>query len=158
MKISRYLSLEEATKSQTAIKLGIDNTPNESQLANMKMVANEIFDKVREHVGGPLYASSFFRSAKLNSAIVGSSKTSQHMKGEAVDLDADVFNNGTNVDIFYFIKENLVFDQVIGENPNKDGDFAWVHCSKTMGKNRGEVLVKLKEKYIPFGEYKLGMT
>lgn len=157
MKLSRYLSLDEATKSPTAIRLGIDNTPNAEQLTNMKMVANEIFDKVREHVGGPLYASSFFRSAKLNAVIGGSSKTSQHMKGEAVDLDADVFNNGTNVGIFYFIKENLIFDELIGEIPNKDGDFSWVHCSKTLHINRGRVLIKLKDRYIQFVDYKVGM-
>lgn len=157
MNISRYLTLDEATKSPIAIRLGIDNTPNADQLTNMKMVANEIFDKVREHVGGPLYVSSFFRSAKLNSVIGGSSKTSQHMQGEAVDLDADVFNNGTNVGIFYFIKENLIFDQLIAEYATKDGDFQWVHCSKTLHKNRGQVLVKLKEKYIPFNQYVVGM-
>lgn len=158
MRLSRYLTLDEATKSPTAIRLGIDNTPNADQLINMKMVANEIFDKVREHVGGPLYVSSFFRSPKLNAVIGGSSKTSQHMKGEAVDMDADVFNNGTNVGIFYFIKEHLVFDQVIAEYATKEGDFQWVHCSKTMGKNRGQVLVKLKDRYINFKDYVVGMT
>jgi hypothetical protein len=158
MKISRYLTLEEATKSPTAIKFGIDNTPNAEQIENMKLVARDIFDVVREEeCRGPLYASSFFRSPKLNIAIGGSSKTSQHMKGEAIDLDADVFNNSTNVGIFYFIKENLIFDQLIAEYPNVDGDFNWVHVSKTKGSNRGEVLVKLKDKYIQFKDYKTGM-
>jgi zinc D-Ala-D-Ala carboxypeptidase len=158
MKISQFLSLEEATKSQTALKLGINNAPTVEQLENMKCVANEIFDPVRKYVGGPLFASSFFRSKQLNDAIPGSSKTSQHMKGEAIDIDCDTFNYGTNVDVFHFIREQLDFDQLIGEYPNVDGDFAWVHVSKTLGKNRGEVLVKLRSKYIPFSQYKVGMV
>lgn len=158
MKISRYLTLEEATKSPTAIRLGFDNMPNEKQLERMKQTARLIFDRVREHVGGPLYASSFFRSPALNAAIGGSSKISQHMDGEAVDMDADVFNYGTNVGIFYFIKDNLIFDQLVGEYPNKDGDFKWVHCSYSPNGNRGEVLIKLKEKYILLKDYKVGMV
>lgn len=157
MKLSRYLTLEEATKSPTAIRLGIDNQPNDKQLANMRNVALKIFDRARESVGGPLYASSFFRSPALNAAIGGSSKTSQHMEGEAVDMDADVFNFGTNVGIFYFIKENLIYDQLIGEYPNKEGDFQWVHCSYSSTGNRGEVLIKLKDKYIQFKDYKSGI-
>jgi hypothetical protein len=159
MKLSRYLSLEEATKSPTAIRFGIDNIPNAEQIENMKLVAKLIFDRVREEeCRGPLYASSFFRSPKLNIAIGGSSKTSQHMSGQAIDLDADVFNYGTNVGIFHFIKENLIFDQLIGEYPNSEGDFNWVHCSYSKDGNRGEVLVKLKDKYIQFRDYVVGMV
>lgn len=80
------------------------------------------------------------------------------MDGEAVDMDADVFNNGTNVGIFYFIKANLIFDELIGEYPNKDGDFRWVHCSYSASGNKGEVLVKLKTEYIMFKDYKTGMV
>jgi zinc D-Ala-D-Ala carboxypeptidase len=157
MKISRYLSLEEATKSPTAIRLGLDNQPNPEQLKNMIFVATEIFDPVRQYIQGPLYASSFFRSPELNAAIGGSSKTSQHMSGEAIDIDADVFNYSTNVEIFYFIKDHLIWDQLIGEYPNPAGDFSWVHVSKTRTGNRGEVLIKLKDKYIQFKQYKVGM-
>lgn len=159
MRLSKYLTLEEAIKSPTALRLGIDNNPNEEETKRMKHVAVNIFDKVREYIRGPLYASSFFRSKELNDAVPGSSKTSQHMLAEAVDMDADVFNVSSNVEIFYFIKDHLEFDQLIAEFPNKDGDFAWVHCSLVLPpkKNRKEVLVKLKEKYIPFSEYRVGM-
>mgnify|MGYP006921438617 FL=1 len=113
--ISKYLNYEEATKSQTATRLGIKNEPNTQQLEAMKYVAVNVFDKVREFVGGPLHASSFFRSEKLNAAIGGSSKTSQHMKGEAIDIDCDTFGHGTNQGIFDYIRVNLEYDQVIGE-------------------------------------------
>lgn len=160
MRISKYLTLEEAIKSPTALRLGIDNTPNEQEIGRMKYVAVNLFDKVREYIKGPLGATSFFRCQELNDAVRGSSKTSQHRSGEAVDIDAEVYNVSTNVEIFYFIKEHLDFDQLILEYPNKDGDCAWVHASLVMPpkKNRKEVLVKLKERYIPFSEYRVGMT
>ncbi len=157
-KLSKYLTLEEATKSPTAIRLGIDNTPNEEQIKNMTYVALNIFDPVREFVGAPLGASSFFRCWDLNKAIGGSSTTSDHPNGKAVDLDADIYGNSTNLLIFNFIKDTLLFDQCIGEYPDALGNFAWVHASlKRDGKNRKQILVKLKDKYIPFETYKIGM-
>lgn len=158
MKISKYVTLAEAIKSQTATRLGITNMPNEQQLSAMKYVATEIFDPSREYINGPLHASSFFRSLELNSAIGGSSTTSQHMKGEAIDMDCDTFGYGNNNDLLNFIMKNLEFDQLIGEYPDASGKFSWVHCSKKKGNNRGEVLVKLKAKYIPFSEWKPGMV
>lgn len=155
--LSKYLSYEEAIKSPTAIRLGISNEPNPEQLENMKLVAREVFDKVREFVKGPLHASSFFRSKELNDAVPGSSKTSQHMTGQAIDIDADTFGNGKNIEIFDFIRNTLIFDQVICEYPDKFGNPSWVHVSKTKNGNRGEVLVKLKERYIRFKDYQIGM-
>jgi zinc D-Ala-D-Ala carboxypeptidase len=159
MKISEYLTYSEATKSQTAIRRGIRNDPTEEQLTNMKYVAANVFDPVRRFVNGPLHASSFFRSKALNRAIGGSSKTSQHMKGEAIDIDADTFGYGTNAGIFTFITKYLDFDQVIGEYPDSNGNFAWVHVSlRRDGKNRKEILVKLRSKYIRFSDWKSGMV
>lgn len=156
--ISKYLTYEEATKSPTAFRLGIDNAPNPEQLLNMRYVAEEIFDPVREFVGGPLLASSFFRSKELNDAVPGSSKTSQHMTGEAIDIDCDGYQYGTNRAVFDFIMRKLEFDQLIGEYPDEFGTFAWVHVSKKrIGKNRNEILVKLKKKYINYDDYKIGM-
>ena len=157
--ISKYLSLEECIKSPTAKRLGISNQPNIEQLENMVYVATNVFDKVREFVGAPLAASSFFRSKELNEAVPGSSKTSQHMTGEAIDIDCDVFNNSNNWEVFNFIKDNLNFDQLILEYPGPTGKPSWVHVSLVQHPktNRGQVLVKLKDKYIPFGEYKIGM-
>jgi zinc D-Ala-D-Ala carboxypeptidase len=157
--ISKYLSLDECIKSPTAKRLGISNEPTEEHLENMKHVAVNVFDKVREHIGAPLAASSFYRSQALNDAVPGSSKTSQHMKGEAIDIDTDVFGNGSNLDVFNFIKENLVFDQLILEYPELNGKPSWIHVSLVNHpkQNRGQVLVKLKTRYIPYGEYKVGM-
>lgn len=158
MMISKYLSYQEATKSPTALRLGIPNDPTVEHLDNMRFVATEIFDKVREFVGGPVAASSFYRSKALNDAVPGSSKTSQHMTGQAIDIDADIYQGKTNLEIFYFIKDNLVFDQLILEYPNVIGSPSWVHVSKTRNGNREQILVKLKDRYIPFGEYQIGMV
>lgn len=157
--ISKYLTLKEATYSQTAIAKKIDNRPNEDQLEAMRFVATKIFDPVREFVGAPLYASSFFRSAALNKLIGGSSKTSQHMKGEAIDIDCDMFGNSTNLEVFEFIRKNLSFDQLILEYPDAIGKPSWIHVSlcRDSSKNRQEILVKLQAKYIPYSMYKIGM-
>lgn len=158
MKISEFLTYGEATKSPTAIRLGIANDPTEEHLENMKHVAREIFDPVRRFVGGPLHASSFYRSLALNNAIGGSSSTSQHMKGEAIDIDCDTFGNGSNIGVFSYIKKYLEFDQLILEYPDTQGNPSWVHVSlRRDGKNRKQILVKLKAKYIPYNDWKIGM-
>ena len=137
--ISKYITYKEATNSQTAIRLGIDNTPDDEQLENMKYVAVNIFDKVREHFNTRLGISSFFRSKALNKAIKGSA-TSQHMLGEAIDIDADIYGKITNMDIFNYIKDNLEFDQLIQEYP-KNGKPSWIHVSlKRNGINRNKII------------------
>jgi zinc D-Ala-D-Ala carboxypeptidase len=139
--VSKYLTLKEATRTEVR---NVDNTPNEDQLSAMKYVALRVFDPVREFVGGPLFASSFFRNPVVNKA-VGGSPTSQHVKGEAIDIDCDVFGNGTNAKVFEHIKNNLPFDQLIwefgtAENPN------WVHVSlRRDNKNRKQVLRAVKK-------------
>ena len=158
MKVSKYLTYEEATKSPTAKRLGIENKPTKDHLENMRRVAINVFDKVREHFSVPIGVSSFYRSQELNDAVPGSSKTSQHRTGEAIDIDADIYGNVTNLDIFNYIKDNLVFDQLIAEYVDKDGMPSWVHVSLVPKKNRRQVLVKLKEKYILYKDYKVGMT
>jgi zinc D-Ala-D-Ala carboxypeptidase len=72
MKLSNYVSLAEVTKSDTATRKGIDNTPTAEHLENLKTICTEVFDKVREHFGVPIYISSGYRSAALNKAIGGS--------------------------------------------------------------------------------------
>jgi len=137
--VSKNISYKEATLSTTAKRLGIDNTPDSDQFSNMIHVAEGVFQPVREHFDTPIYISSFFRSETLNSAIRGSS-SSTHMKGEAMDLDADVYGKVTNAEIFHYIKDNLEFDQLIWEfGTDKNPD--WVHVSLSKGTNRGQVLV-----------------
>ena len=142
--ISKHISNKEGVYSATALRRGIDNTPNEEQLSNMKLIAEKIFEPLREYVGGPIKINSFFRSSKLNKAI-GGSTTSQHCKGQAMDID-DTFGYKTNADMYKFIKEHLNFDQMIWEfgdddNPN------WVHVSYVSPeKNRNRCLKAYKDK------------
>ena len=138
MKLSKNLTLKEVTKSDTANRLGIDNTPEEFDIKNLRAIAEEVFQPLRDHFGVPLFVSSGFRSKKLNKAI-GGSKYSQHMVGEALDIDADVYGRVTNRELFMFIKENLIFDQLIWEFGDDDTP-NWVHVSyKDKGQNRKQV-------------------
>ena len=141
--ISKHISDKEGVYSNTALRRGIDNVPNEEQLANMKLLADKIFEPLRLWVGGPIKINSFFRSPELNKAI-GGSKTSQHCKGQAMDID-DTFGVVSNADMYTWVKHNLDFDQMIWEfgddkNPN------WVHISYvSKDKNRKRCLKAYKE-------------
>ena len=125
-KISKHISYKEATRSATALRLGIENVPNEYELQNMEMVAKKVFEPLREAVDAPIKINSFFRCEELNKAIGGSTK-SQHCQGRAIDID-DVYGNVSNAFMYYYIKDNLDFDQLIwefGTDHNPD----WVHIS-----------------------------
>ena len=131
MKISEHISYDEAVLSPTAIRNGIDNTPNEQQLHNMQELADNIFEPLRKMYGKPIKINSFFRSAKLNK-LVGGSATSQHAKGQAIDITGG--NKAENKKLFELAK-SLEFDQLINEY-----DFSWVHISYST-KNRKQILV-----------------
>ena len=125
-KISKHISYKEGVYSTTADRLGIDNTPNSYALQNMELLAEKIFEPLREYVNGPIAINSFYRSPELNQAIGGSSK-SQHCEGRAIDID-DTYGYMSNKEMYEYIKNNLDFDQLIWEfgdddNPN------WVHVS-----------------------------
>tara|TARA_B100001287_G_C22670168_1_gene524871 strand:- start:179 stop:640 length:462 start_codon:yes stop_codon:yes gene_type:complete len=125
-KISKHISFKEGIKSNTATRLGINNTPDDYQVSNMVNIAINLFEPLREFVGGPIKINSFFRCEDLNRAIGGSSR-SQHCEGRAIDLD-DTFGHKTNAEMFRYIKDNLDFDQLIwefGDDNNPD----WVHVS-----------------------------
>ena len=124
--ISKHVSWHEGTYSRTGERRDLDNTPNEDQLKCMKEVAENLFEPLREWVGGGIKINSFFRGEPVNTAIGGSTR-SQHMKGQAIDID-DTFGHKTNAEMYYYIKDNLDFDQMIWEfgtdkNPN------WLHIS-----------------------------
>ena len=141
--ISEHISYKEGTHSNTALRRGIDNTPGDDQLFFMEIIAEKVFEPLREWVGGPIKINSFYRSPELNTAI-GGSATSQHCKGQAIDID-DTFGKATNAEMYNWIKENLDFDQMIWEfgdddNPN------WVHVSYVSPeKNRNRCLKAYKE-------------
>ena len=143
MSISAHISYKEGVYSRTATRLDIDNEPNNEQIDNMRLLAQEVFEPLRMWVGGPIKINSFFRSPKLNKAIGGSTK-SQHCHGQAIDID-DTFGRCTNAEMYDFIKEHLDFDQMIwefGDNNNPD----WVHVSYVSeDKNRNRCLQAYKE-------------
>ena len=151
MKISPHLSYKEVTYSETAIRNDIDNEPNGPQLLAIKIMADYLFEPLREWVGGPIKVNSCFRSEELNSRI-GGSKSSQHManNGAAIDID-DAYDIKTNSQMFFYIKDHLDFDQLIwefGDDRNPD----WVHVSYKKEGNRRQVLkakkVNGKTKYL----------
>tara|TARA_R110000744_G_scaffold123045_1_gene228113 strand:- start:782 stop:1228 length:447 start_codon:yes stop_codon:yes gene_type:complete len=144
-KISKHISYKESVRSNYAKKHKIENEPNEEQIENMHLIAEKVFEPLREWVGGPIKVNSFFRSAELNTGIKGS-LTSQHLKGQAIDLTS--MGGKTNLQIFNYIKDNLDFDQLIWEYGRHNP--VWLHVSYKSEKNRKQVLV-IKE----VGQYKL---
>jgi hypothetical protein len=137
--ISPHVLYSEVVHSDTAKRLGIDNTPNGGQTERIKTTAQKIFEPLRLALGVPIYISSCFRSEALNKAI-GGAKNSRHMTGEAMDLDAEKYGQTTNKAIFEYIKDNLEFDQLIWEF-GTDTEPEWVHVSYTYKHpNRNEVL------------------
>ena len=131
-KISSHITYAESIHSNTAKRRGIDNTPNPTQVENMKLTAEKIFEPLREWVGGPIKINSFFRSEVLNEAI-GGSTTSQHCKGQAFDID-DVYGKKSNAEMYNWIKENINFDQMIWEF-GTDMQPNWVHVSYVSEEN-----------------------
>jgi len=142
--ISKHIAYAEAIHSNTAKRKCIDNTPSPTHVETMKETAEKIFEPLRRFANGPIKINSMFRSAALNEAI-GGAKSSQHMKGQAMDLD-DVYGYKTNAEMYHWIKENLNFDQLIWEfgtdtNPN------WIHVSYVSeDENRNRCLKAYKEK------------
>lgn len=135
MNLTRNITLEELTTSQTATRLKINNTPTPEIIENLKVVAAQV-QKVRDHFGKPLIISSGYRSEKLNSAI-GGARNSQHTKGEAIDIQSTT--GYTNADIFNYIKNNLDFDQLIWEYGTRK-EPKWVHISYKKSGNRKQIL------------------
>lgn len=142
-RISKHISYTEAIRSDTAKRLGISNEPNAKQLYRMKLVAEHIFESAREHFEVPIYVSSFIRSEALNEALHGA-VGSQHMRGEAIDMDCDIFGGITNKELFDYIYNELYFDQLILEDVSEDGTGGWVHCSYKKEGNRNQALIMTK--------------
>ena len=142
MQLSKHLSLAEIMRSETAKRKGISNMPTEEHLNNFKLLAEKVFEPIREHFKAPIHISSGYRSKALNTAIKGS-LSSQHCSGEAIDIDMDG-TSITNAQIFNYIKDNLIFDQLIWEfGTDKNPD--WVHVSyESTGKQRKQILKALK--------------
>ncbi len=142
MKISDHITYAEAIHSNTAKRKGIDNTPSEAQVTAMKLLAEKVFEPLRKWVGGPIKVNSFFRSEALNESI-GGAATSQHCKGQAIDID-DVYGRKTNADMYHWIQQNLDYDQMIWEF-GTDTQPNWIHVSYvSVEKNRNKFLKAYK--------------
>jgi zinc D-Ala-D-Ala carboxypeptidase len=138
--ISKHITFKEATFSATAQRLGLKNEPTDQHLKAMKLVAEKCFEPLREWYGKPLKINSFYRGKDLNRAVKGS-LSSQHCKGEAIDIDAG--SNAENKKIHDWIKNNLEFDQLLWEYGNSAGP-DWVHVSFTDKKKNRKQLVVIK--------------
>ena len=139
MQLSEHFNLKEFTKSETAIRKRIDNTPNAAHAENLKNVCEKILEPVRNHFGKPVRINSGYRGPALNAAVGGSSK-SQHCNGEAVDFEIDGL---PNPDLAKWVSENCDFDQIILEfyDPKEGPNSGWVHASYTSsGPNRKQKL------------------
>ena len=144
MQLSKHLSLAEVIRSESAKRLGISNMPTTQHLENFKKLAENVFEPIRKHFNIPIHISSAYRSQALNAAI-GGSLSSQHCKGEALDLDMDG-TSITNKQVFDYIKDHIKFDQLIAEFP-RNGNPEWIHVSyDSSGKQRNQILVAKKVK------------
>lgn len=143
MKLSEHLELSEVIRSESAKRNGISNMPTEEHIANFKLLAENIFEPVRNYFRVPIHISSGYRSKELN-AKIGGATTSQHCFGQAIDIDMDGTSNGvTNKMIFDYIKEKLPFDQLIWEFGTDDNP-DWVHCSYS-DRHRKQVLRAIRK-------------
>lgn len=133
--LSPHFTIKEATVTQT----GIVNIPNQQQLNNMKVVLDSVVEPARNHFGYPIYISSGFRNEAVNKAVKGA-PGSQHLRGEAFDLDCDIYGHITNEQLYRFIHDSLQYDQLIMEG----GPYGWVHVSYKLKGNRHQSLYILK--------------
>ena len=125
-RISKHISYKEAVGSNYAKQKGIKNKPNEDQVENMKLLAEKVFEPLREWVDAPIKVNSMFRSLELNTALKGS-KTSSHMKGEAMDITS--MGGKSNLEMFHYIRTELDFDQLIWEF-GKEPKLSLIHISE----------------------------
>ena len=140
MKLSQHFDLSEFTRSESAKREGLDNTPTSEHLENLKVLCEKVLEPIRLKYGS-INISSGYRGKMLNH-FIGGSVNSDHCVGRAADIDMDDVGTGvTNKEIFDYIKDNLEFDQLINEF-----NYAWVHVGYRQGANRKQVLKALKEK------------
>ena len=157
MQLSKHFTLEEMTKSMTATRKGINNIPGPGEIKNLGYLCYEVLEPLRAHFDLPVTISSGYRSEALCEAI-GSKKTSQHAKGQAVDLE---INSVPNIKAAYWLQNNVDFDQLIMEFYDKDDPAGgWIHISyHESGSNRKQVLTFDGKKYsegLPDMEWKDG--
>lgn len=142
MHLTKNFTLEEMTKSETALRFGLDNTPNDQELSNLVALCESVLQPIRDHFGKGVKVNSGFRDPEVN-AKVGGSKTSDHCKGMAADIEIP---GVANADLAQFIVDNMTFRQVILEfyTPGIP-DSGWVHVSYDITDNKKQVLTATKQ-------------
>jgi len=140
--LTNNFTLEELTKSETALRFDLDNEPNDEQLANLVALCECVLQPVRDHFGKGVKVNSGLRTPEVN-AKVGGSKTSDHCKGMAADIEIPGI---ANAELAQWITDNLEFRQVILEfyTPGIP-DSGWVHVSYNSGDNKKQVLTATKQ-------------
>ena len=136
MKLTPHFTLDEMVKSQTALRLGLDNTPDPDEMESLLALCENVLAPVRIHWAKPVVINSGFRSLRVNRAI-GSRDSSQHAKGEAADIEIPGIDN---LVLYYWIAEELDFDQLILEFYNGEPSSGWVHVSYVGLENRNQTL------------------
>ena len=140
MILSKNFTLNEFTKSVSAIMSGIDNNPTPEHIRNIKLLVKYVLQPLREALGHPIRVTSGYRSEKLNTLIKGS-KRSQHCKGQASDIQFKVDGVMSNKIIWDKIIElDLPFDQMINEF-----NYSWIHISYNHEYNRKALLEAYRE-------------
>lgn len=134
MNLTKNFTLKEMYESTTAIRLGIDNTPSDIVIKNLLLLCQKVLQPLREHMDESIKVSSGYRSSALNKKI-GGSKSSQHCLGQAADISC----GERTVEMYEYIKNNLIFDQLIWEF-GTDENPAWVHVSYSSTNNRKQCL------------------
>jgi len=152
MQLTKDFWLGEFTKSQTADRSGLDNSPGNTELYNIRILCEEFLQPLRDLLGESIMISSGYRSYHVN-ALVGGSENSAHRTGEAVDIEAPSLSTPQFAE--FVLSSGLEFDQLILEfhDPSEGPYSGWVHVSYRRGKNRRQVLTATKEgnrtKYLP---------
>ena len=136
MKLTPHFTLDEMVKSQTALRLGLDNTPDTDEMKSLLALCENVLEPVRIHWAKPFVVNSGFRALRVNRAI-GSRDSSQHAKGEAADIEIPGIDN---LVLYYWIAEELDFDQLILEFYNGEPSSGWVHVSYVGLENRNQTL------------------
>ena len=142
MNLTANFTLAEMTKSETALRKGLDNTPGETEIANLKLLCERVLQPVRDHFGKGVKVNSGFRHPEVNAA-VGGSRTSDHCQGQAADIEIP---GVANAELAEWIKDNLEFRQLILEfyTPGIP-DSGWVHVSYDPADLKKQVLTATKK-------------
>lgn len=152
MRLTAHFDLSEFTRSESAKREGLDNTPTPEHLENIKILCEKVLEPIRLRFGS-INISSGYRGKLLNH-FIGGAVNSDHCVGRAVDIDMDDVGTGvTNTEIFNYIKDNLDYDQLIWEFGNKEKP-DWVHVGYRLNENRKQTLratkVNGKSHYSPY--------